>query len=97
VPTYAEWMTLISYLGGENVAGGKLKESDTTHWEDPNTGATNETGFLALPSGTGKSGSWWSTSGYAYDTTRAHSLYLYYCSSWAYFGNDDKSRTASIR
>jgi len=39
VPTDAEWTTLTTYLGGEIVAGGKLKETGTTHWESPNTGA----------------------------------------------------------
>jgi len=51
VPTDAEWATLTTYLGGESVAGGKLKETGTTHWLRPNTGATNETGFTALSSG----------------------------------------------
>ena len=51
VPTDAEWTILTTFLGGESVAGGKLKETGTTHWYDPNTGATNETGFTALPCG----------------------------------------------
>lgn len=50
VPTRTEWNTLITYLGGAD-AGGKLKETGTTHWSSPNTGATNESGFTALPCG----------------------------------------------
>jgi uncharacterized protein (TIGR02145 family) len=51
VPSDTEWETLKSFLGGEAIAGGKLKESGTTHWLAPNTGANNETGFTALPGG----------------------------------------------
>lgn len=51
VPTDVEWTTLTTYLGGQSVAGGKLKEIGTTHWQNPNAGATNETGFTALPGG----------------------------------------------
>jgi len=51
VPADAEWTTLTTYLKGENVAGGKLREAGITHWEKPNTGATNESGFTALPGG----------------------------------------------
>ena len=50
LPTEAEWRTLIDYLGNNEV-GGKMKETGTTHWLSPNTGATNESGFTALPSG----------------------------------------------
>ena len=49
VPSYDEWNTLGTYLGGIDVAGGKLKETGTTHWQRPNEGATNESGFTALP------------------------------------------------
>lgn len=49
VPTDAEWTTLVTYLGGETLAGGKIKEAGITHWASPNTGATNESGFTALP------------------------------------------------
>lgn len=52
VPSDAEWQTLIDYLGGSSSGrGGKMKEAGTTHWNSPNTGATNESGFSALPGG----------------------------------------------
>ncbi|MBK8883053.1 MAG: fibrobacter succinogenes major paralogous domain-containing protein [Bacteroidales bacterium] len=51
VPSDEEWTVLINFLGGVSIAGGKLKESGFAHWTDPNTGATNETGFTALPGG----------------------------------------------
>ncbi len=63
VPTDAEWKELEMYLGMSQAEadveddwrgtdeGGKLKEAGTRHWYSPNTGATNETGFSALPGG----------------------------------------------
>lgn len=51
LPTDAELTTLTSYLGGLSVAGGKMKENGTIHWQSPNTGATIESGFTALPGG----------------------------------------------
>jgi uncharacterized protein (TIGR02145 family) len=70
IPSDNEWTTLTDYLGGDSVAGGKLKEIDTVHWVSPNTGATNESGFTALPGGyrftnkfcfdMGSHGYWWS-------------------------------------
>jgi uncharacterized protein (TIGR02145 family) len=87
VPNDSEWTTLITYLGGYSVAGGKLKETGTTHWLSPNTGATNESGFTALPSGRrnyntgsfeliGSFGLWWTSS--AEDATRAYSRWVFY-------------------
>ena len=74
VPTTEEWTTLTSVLGGESVAGGKLKETGSTHWVSPNAGATNETGFTALPGGyrsifgafegIGSYCAWWSATEY---------------------------------
>ena len=51
VPTTSEWTSLTTYLGGVSIAGGKLKESGTEHWDSPNLGATNESGFTSLPAG----------------------------------------------
>ena len=67
VPSDAEWTELVNYLGGSNVAGGKLKE--TGHWNSPNTGATDEVGFHARPGGAcfegfedkGEQGHWWNS------------------------------------
>jgi uncharacterized protein (TIGR02145 family) len=70
-PTDAEWTTLVTYLGGDGVAGGKLKEAGTAHWNGPN-GASNKSKFTALPGGQrswygpyatlGTYGYWWSSS-----------------------------------
>jgi uncharacterized protein (TIGR02145 family) len=51
VSTDADWTILETYLGGLTIAGGKLRETGTDHWTGPNTTATNETGFTALPGG----------------------------------------------
>jgi uncharacterized protein (TIGR02145 family) len=55
IPTLAEWDTLVKFLGGEKVAGGKMKEKGTSasggHWSFPNEGATDSSGFNALPAG----------------------------------------------
>ena len=80
VPSDAEWSTLINFLdpnadGGAitpNIAGGKMKETGTTHWTSPNISATNSNGFRALPAGRrqnsgstfislGFQGIWWSS------------------------------------
>jgi uncharacterized protein (TIGR02145 family) len=51
VPTDTEWTTLTTELGGESVAGGKMKSIGTAYWNSPNTGATNESGISGLPGG----------------------------------------------
>lgn len=98
VPTDEEWKQLEMYLGmSQSEAdetgyrgtdeGGKLKESGTAHWHSPNTGATNESGFTALPGGhrgsddgayygMGDYGRWWSATGYS--STRAWNRGLLY-------------------
>ena len=83
LPTDAEWTTLTNYLGGESVAGGKMKEIGTTHWNSPNTGATNSSGFSALPGGNrydAGDGSFNSlmNNGYWWSATEYNSIMVYY-------------------
>lgn len=49
IPNLSEWATLDNYLGGFGVAGGKMKS--VSGWNVPNVGATNSSGFTALPAG----------------------------------------------
>jgi uncharacterized protein (TIGR02145 family) len=51
IPTDNEWISLTSFLGGESISGGKMKIKGITFWQAPNVGATNESGFSALPGG----------------------------------------------
>ena len=51
VPSDKDWDVLVNYLGGSGVAGGKMKEAKTKHWDDTNIGATNLSGFRGLPGG----------------------------------------------
>ncbi len=74
VPSDAEWTILTNFLGGESIAGGKMKEIGLVHWNSPNTGATNESGFTALAAGQrttdgtfsdfGIAAIWWSSTPY---------------------------------
>lgn len=71
IPSITEWETLINFLGGESVAGGKMKEAGLAHWKIPNEGADNSSGFTALPGSwrengrfeppLGIAGLWWSS------------------------------------
>ena len=96
IPSDAEWSTLVQFLGGETVAGGKLKETGQTHWQSPNAGATNSSGFTALPSGRREyfdgtflnltfNTFWWSST--AYDINYAWYRYLNYDVPNAYRAN----------
>lgn len=86
LPNDEEWANLANYLGGKDVAGGKLKETGTTYWNIPNTGATNEAGFSGLPGGylalhgdfklMGDYGIWWSDT--EMEPTITYGWYLYY-------------------
>jgi len=49
LPSLTDWNILFTYLGADG--GGKIKETGFLHWSSPNTGATNESGFTALPGG----------------------------------------------
>ncbi|HNW99007.1 MAG TPA: fibrobacter succinogenes major paralogous domain-containing protein [Bacteroidales bacterium] len=51
IPSDDEWTMLTEFLGGESYAGGKMKEAGTLHWESPNYGADNSSGFTAIPGG----------------------------------------------
>jgi len=89
IPSKEEWSTLTAYLGGESVAGNKLKETGTNHWRNPNTGATNIFGFTALPGGyrdfrgcfdhIGRSAYFWSSTEYL--SEGAWNYYLLYLNS----------------
>ena len=51
IPTYGEWTTLTDFLGGENVAGGKMKSAGITLWQSPNLRSTSTSGFNGDPGG----------------------------------------------
>ena len=107
VPSDVEWTTLTtSCLGGGSVAGGKMKETGTTHWQTPNTGATNSSGFAGLPGGirygawslfgnVGGGGYWWSSS-HDY-TSYAWGRYLYYSNTVAFRVGVNKIFGFSVR
>ena len=90
VPTDDDWNVLADFLGGWGIAGAKMKTTDTTGWASPNEGATNESGFSALPGGNrihngkfvliGKYGHYWSTT--------EHCVSLAYCRGLYYDNNN---------
>jgi uncharacterized protein (TIGR02145 family) len=102
IPTDAEWDILINYLGGKEVAGGKLKESGTAHWLSPNYGATNETGLSFLPGGNrnpeglfnviGKIGFWWSSTESSKENASRYNL----ISTWPSINRDKSSKLSGF-
>lgn len=103
LPSDAEWTQLTAYLGGVGVAGGKLKA--TTLWVSSNTGATNETGFTALPGGLcassdvfgyiGSHGFWWSAT--EYSASDAWNRCMTYSNSNVYRSYFDEEVGFSVR
>jgi len=105
VPSENEWATLIDFLGGENVAGGKLKEKGTMHWDDPNQDANNSSGFIGLPGGgrnkdgkfleIGGVGSWWCSD--EFDSSNAKHCVLVWFFGNAPLMNYSKNDAVSVR
>ena len=105
-----DWFELALYLGGDYIAGGKIKVSGTNYWAEPNNGATNETGFNAMPGGSryvgkvmvngafygfGSGGLWCSST--EYSLSHAYSVNLSFRSSQLANYHDDKRCGFSIR
>ena len=89
IPSDAEFNTLRTYEGGEGAAGAKLKETGFTHWNSPNTGATNESGFTALPGGFRNPDGTFANIGkstYWYTSTLGSIFGLYNTSTQMYYG-----------
>lgn len=105
VPTDAEWTTLTNYLGGASIAGGKLKTIGTAYWNDPNSGATNESGFSVLPGGRLFNGSFLDIGrgSFFWSATENHSGYVWFrhlyngLGSVLRSGDFNKSVGASVR
>ena len=104
IPTNSEFFILTKYLGGFDVAVGKLKECGLDHWQSPNTGGTNETSFTALPGGLrfdgiffdiGIHGYWWTST--EIDTSWSQDFNLYYIKTAPFGTLSTKDQGLSIR
>ena len=93
LPSDEEWLVLTDFLGGDPVAGGKMKEAGYWHWSKPNTGATNSSGFYALPGGARRTDggfSYLGTHAYFWSSSQYDATYAWY--RYLYFSNDDVGR-----
>jgi uncharacterized protein (TIGR02145 family) len=105
VPTDAELTTLSTTLGGDAVAGGKMKVAGTTRWTAPNTGADNSSGFAGLPGGNRNSnGLFFNVGNYGFlwsstenSTTFAWSRLLSYDAGFINMGSSNKQVGFSVR
>ncbi|WNM19382.1 fibrobacter succinogenes major paralogous domain-containing protein [Flavobacterium capsici] len=105
IPTNSEWISLIDFLGGSQEAGGLLKEAGTSHWQSPNTNATNSSGITALPGGycmangsfssLGTIGYWWVAD--SYNSTNAWCAGLYHNTKTISRAPIDKKQGFSVR
>ncbi|MCK9339865.1 MAG: fibrobacter succinogenes major paralogous domain-containing protein [Bacteroidales bacterium] len=103
LPSDGEWDDLMVALGGNSVAGNKMKEAGNSHWIYGNEEATNSSGFGALPAGYyygvygtfGQYVAYWSTT--ERDDDEANLRYLYYFSPGVYAGFDYKRNGNSVR
>jgi len=103
LPSNLEWSELTDYVGGEDVAGGKMKEVGYEHWSEPNTAADNSFGFTALPNGIRYSfnGDYVQLTTYSYwwSATESMSASAWYCHlSYAYEQSDifDYAKSSGI-
>jgi uncharacterized protein (TIGR02145 family) len=106
IPSDNEWTILIDFLGGIEIAGGKMKSTGTSLWLSPNTNATNDDGFSGLPGGyryfyadwfygIGKLSNWWSSS--LNDISSAGCLMLSYDNGNVKKSNSKKTNGFSVR
>ena len=104
LPSDYEWNELVDYLGGEDVAGGKLKSTGITHWISPNEGATDESNFRALPGGAkgvdgihaiGYASYFWSST--EYSNLQSWYRALFYTKKEAYRDKTEKNNAVSVR
>jgi len=102
LPTDADWTQLDYTLGGANASGGELKEAGTVHWNAPNTGATNSSGFTALPGGNASAGQFNELGKFAFfwgspNSTESRALYNTGAGSAILFMTNETTSFLSIR